>query len=205
MKGIKRLWKWFWRPSARWSLGALILAGVLFGTFGTMTSNKVLEWTNSEAFCTSCHTMEYNLTEYTGTVHDVSKTGIRATCSQCHVPEQGLNLIARKIEASNDVYQHFIGKTIDTPEKFEERRGFLAMREWGRMKESDSAGCRSCHTEMNMDLSNQNIRARTGHTLAKDRNQTCIDCHKGIAHELPANWMQLQDELNEKYSDVLKQ
>lgn len=200
VKLIKRIWSWFWSPSGRWSLGVLLIAGGIMGAASMFTAHKTLEWTNSEGFCTSCHTMKYNLTEYTGTIHDVSKTGVRATCSQCHVPEQGLSLIVRKMQAANDVYQQFIGKTIDTPEKFEERRGLLAMREWTRMKESDSAGCRSCHTEMNMDLSEQNSRANIGHTLAKESQQTCIDCHKGIAHELPENWIELEEVLNAKFA-----
>lgn len=197
---IKRIWKWFWAPSKKWALGTLLIVGFVVGGAFVFTSHKTLEWTNSEGFCTGCHTMQYNQAEYTGSVHDVSKTGMRATCSQCHVPEAGIDLMVRKIEAANDLYQHFIAKTIDTPEKFEERRGFLAMREWTRMKKSDSLGCRSCHTEMNMDLSAQNKRAVIGHTLARDTNQTCIDCHKGIAHELPANWMELEKELNANFA-----
>lgn len=204
MQMIKKIWKWLWSPSKTWALGVLLLVGFVIGGITMFASHKTLEWTNSEAFCTSCHTMQFNQEEYTGTVHDVSKTGVRATCSQCHVPEQGLDLMVRKLQASNDVYQHFIGKTIDTKEKLEERRGLLAMREWTRMKKSDSAGCRSCHTEMNMDLSNQNLRARTGHTLAKSENKTCIDCHKGIAHELPNNWMELEKQLNENFSSTIK-
>lgn len=199
MGKIKRLWKWLWTPSKTMAIGTLLVVGFLVGGGFVFTSHKTLEWTNSEAFCTSCHTMQYNQMEYTGTIHDVSKTGMRATCSQCHVPESGMALIVRKMQAANDVYQHFIGKTIDTPEKFEERRGLLAMREWTRMKKSDSLGCRNCHTEMNMDLTAQNKRAVTGHRLAQDTNQTCIDCHKGIAHELPANWMELEQQLNSMF------
>lgn len=200
MNLIKKIWRWFWSPSKKWALGALLIVGFVVGAVVMFSSHKALEWTNSEAFCTSCHTMQFNQKEYTGTVHDVSKTGVRATCSQCHVPEQGFDLLMRKAEAANDVYQQFIGKSIDTQEKFEDRRGILASRERARMKKSDSAGCRSCHTEMNMDLSAQNSRARTGHTLAKDTNQTCIDCHKGIAHELPNNWQTIEKQVNEKFA-----
>ncbi|VTR51341.1 Cytochrome c-type protein TorC [Serratia fonticola] len=54
-------------------------------------------------------------------------------------------MLWRKMEAANDIYQTFIAHSIDTPEKFEAKRAELAEREWKRMKDNNSAGCRSCH------------------------------------------------------------
>ena len=42
--------------------------------------------------------------------------------------------------------------TIDTKEKFEAKRMEMAKREWARMKESDSIGCRNCHSFESMDI-----------------------------------------------------
>jgi cytochrome c-type protein NapC len=36
-----------------------------------------------------------------------------------------------------------------------------------------------------MDYAEQNRRAATKHQVAFTAGQTCIDCHKGIAHTLP--------------------
>ncbi len=199
MKSLKKLWRFLRKPSSKWALGTLLLTGFVVGGIFIFGTVKTLEWTNSDGFCTGCHTMQFNKEEFTGSVHDVNRTGVRPKCSQCHVPEEGIALLIRKMQAANDVYQHFIGKSIDTREKFEARRGHLAFREWSRMKKSDSKGCRSCHNESQMDLALQSPRARTGHTLANDTNQTCIDCHKGIAHELPENWLELEQELNQKF------
>ena len=37
-----------------------------------------------------------------------------------------------------------------------------------------------------MDFFNQQRRAVAGHIDGFDEGKTCIDCHKGIAHSLPA-------------------
>ena len=77
--------------------------------------------------------------------------------------------------------------TIDTKEKFEAKRMEMAKREWARMKESDSIGCRNCHSFESMDIEAQAKGARNQHTDAAmaGSGKTCIDCHKGIAHRLP--------------------
>jgi cytochrome c-type protein NapC len=36
-----------------------------------------------------------------------------------------------------------------------------------------------------MDLAAQDRSARGRHSNAPDKGETCIDCHKGVAHTLP--------------------
>ena len=56
------------------------------------------------------------------------------------------------------------------------------------MKANDSRECRNCHTQESMDLASQDKSARKKHTMERrlEKGETCIDCHKGIAHSLPA-------------------
>lgn len=62
----------------------------------------------------------------------------------------------------------------------------LAKHEWARLKANDSLECRNCHSSAAMDLSKQTQRAAEIHTrYLLPGKATCIDCHKGIAHELP--------------------
>jgi cytochrome c-type protein NapC len=90
----------------------------------------------------------------------------------------------RKIQASRELWGKMVG-TIDTREKFEAKRLTLAEREWARMKANDSLECRNCHTLASMDIEKQKPRARKSHELAVKNDETCIDCHKGIAHHKP--------------------
>jgi|GEM_PF-2373968 len=62
----------------------------------------------------------------------------------------------------------------------------LAKHEWARLKSNHNLECRNCHSSVAMDLSRQAPRAagiQTRYLLPGEA--TCIDCHKGIAHELP--------------------
>ena len=157
------------------------VAGVIFwGGF-----NTVLEATNQEAFCISCHEMRDNVyVEYRNTVHFQNRTGVRATCPDCHVPKEWTYKMIRKIQASNEVLHKVLG-SIDTPEKFNAKRAELAQHEWDRMKRTDSRECRNCHNFTSMDYAEQNKRSAAAHQQAFNEGKTCIDCHKGIAHTLP--------------------
>lgn len=53
------------------------------------------------------------------------------------------------------------------------------------MKETDSRECRSCHAFDAMTIDDQEDEAQRRHTEAMQNGDTCIDCHKGIAHTLP--------------------
>ena len=162
-------------------LSSAFVAGILFwGAF-----NTAMEWTNREEFCISCHEMKDNVyQEYRSTVHYQNRTGVRATCPDCHVPKEWTHKIIRKIQASNEVWHHLLG-TVDSPEKFNAKRAELASHEWARMKRTDSRECRNCHHFESMDFAEQITRSGRKHQEAIAENKTCIDCHKGIAHTLP--------------------
>src|SRR5262245_5103738 len=132
-----RLWKRVKRIGP-WTVIGLFALGVLFwGGF-----NWAFELTNTESFCISCHEMQENVfKEYRHTIHYTNRSGVRATCPDCHVPKAWGPKIVRKIQASNEVLHKVLG-TIDTPEKFEAKRARLAEHEWARMKANDSQECR---------------------------------------------------------------
>lgn len=89
----------------------------------------------------------------------------------------------RKVQASREVYAHLMGYT-DTIDKFNSRRLHMAEREWARLKANNSQECRNCHNFENMDFSQQKRWRKNACTCYKEE-KTCIDCHKGIAHQLP--------------------
>ena len=148
--------------------------------------NTALEFTNEEVFCTGCHEMRENVyQELQTTIHFSNRSGVRAKCSDCHVPHNWTDKIARKMQASKEVFGKIFG-TINTREKFEAKRRELAEREWERLKANDSLECRNCHDFDYMDFTRQSKRASAQHSTAlASGEKTCIDCHKGIAHQLP--------------------
>ncbi|WP_196138581.1 cytochrome c3 family protein [Aliikangiella sp. G2MR2-5] len=182
---IKRYWQIMKRPH-RAALGTILALGFTSGVIFWGGFNTGLEATNTEAFCISCHEMENNVyQEYKETIHYSNRSGVRATCPDCHVPDEWTHKIVRKIQASKELWGKFTGY-VDTPEKFDQHRKEMAIREWKRMKDNDSQECRNCHNFEYMDFSEQGKRSRVQHANALETgDKTCIDCHKGIAHTLP--------------------
>ncbi len=188
----------FWaklkRPSAKYSLIALLSGGFVAGVLFWGGFNTVMEATNTLDFCISCHEMRDTVyQEYKQTIHYSNRTGVRAVCSDCHVPKDWGHKMLRKIQASGEVYGKIMG-TINTPEKFEAKRLELATHEWERMKASDSRECRNCHSFDGMDVERQKLRGAKMHKIAQADKKTCIDCHKGIAHKKPKGMKEDDDD-----------
>ncbi len=183
----------------RVAFGATVGGAVVFMVIGVMlwgAFHWAMEATNTELFCINCHEMQDNVyVEYTGTVHDANRSGVKATCPDCHVPRPWVHKIVRKIKASKEIYHKIMG-TVDTPEKFDEHRPTMARRVWKAMKSTDSRECRNCHDWDTMNPERQKPRARNQHIFAMENGNTCIDCHKGIAHK-PVHKDITEEELEE--------
>lgn len=178
-------WAALRRPSAKYSLLGLLVVGFFGGIFFWGGFNTGMEATNKMEFCISCHEMRDNVyEEYKYTIHYSNRTGVRAVCSDCHVPKDWTHKIIRKVQASYEVWGKITGK-IDTKEKFEANRLAMAEREWARMKATNSIECRNCHDFEAMSPELQKKTPYKKHMEAKDAGQTCIECHQGIAHRLP--------------------
>lgn len=185
--GISRVVSFIIKSNLRYPatiLFTFFLLGIIFwGGF-----NTAMEMTNTETFCISCHEMQENVyQEYKDTIHYANRTGVRATCPDCHVPREWAHKVVRKIKATNELFHKIMG-SIDTPEKFEKKRLELASHVWLSMKETDSRECRNCHNITSMDLDRQDKLSNVKHVRAIENDMTCIDCHMGIAHQLPGDF-----------------
>jgi cytochrome c-type protein NapC len=177
------------------AFGATLGGAVLFMVIGVILwggFNTAMEATNTMEFCITCHEMRDNVyVEYLGSAHDGNRSGVRAGCPDCHVPRPWVHKMVRKVQASQEVWHKLMG-TVDTPEKFDEQRLVMAKRVWQAMKDTDSRECRNCHDWHTMNPERQKPRARNQHKFAMENGRTCIDCHKGIAHQAVHN--QLSEE-----------
>ena len=183
-----RWWKTMNRPSTRYSLLAISFVGFVAGIIFWGGFNTAMEATNTLEFCTTCHEMRDTVyQEYKETIHFSNRTGVRAVCSDCHVPKDWTHKIIRKAQASGEVWGKLTG-TIDTKEKFEAKRMELATHEWDRMKGNGSRECRNCHSFEAMSGTLQKQAAHQRHMKSTAEGKTCIDCHKGIAHNLPKEY-----------------
>lgn len=169
--------------SARFPVGvffSVFILGILFwGAFNTS-----MEITNTETFCISCHEMKNTVyQEYKKTIHYENRTGVRATCPDCHVPKDWVHKVVRKIGATNELFHKALG-SINTIEKFEAKRLELAEHVWDTMKSTDSRECRNCHSFAYMALKAQKKSSQKKHQRAVENEMTCVDCHMGVAHKI---------------------
>jgi len=186
---LARAWQWLTTKCQtcsriRLGLGVALVALLVAGTL--MAGGAAgLAWTNTEGFCIGCHEMRDNVyAEFKDTIHDKNRSGVRAVCSDCHVPREPLPMLQRKVRATFELWGHLVG-AIDTKEKFEKHRYELAKRVWTRMKLTDSHECRNCHHAAAMDPDKQSEKAKARHAKGRAEGKTCIDCHFGIAHKEP--------------------
>ncbi len=187
---LKRIWAILKTPSAKYSLLALLSVGFVSGILFWGAFNTGMEATNTMEFCTGCHEMRDTVyQEYKETIHYSNRTGVRAVCSDCHVPKDWTHKLIRKTKASMEIWGKLTG-SIDTKEKFEAKRMELAGHEWERMKARDSIECRNCHSFDAMSPELQKQTPYKKHMKAKADGKSCIDCHKGIAHQLPKEYVE---------------
>ncbi|TIH12819.1 cytochrome C [Marinifilum sp. JC120] len=156
---------------------------------------------DGNGLCLSCHTMKQTVfPEFKKTKHFSNPSGVRAKCSSCHVPQAVFPMLKRKAASLTEIVSWMKG-TIDTPEKFEKNRLRLAKNVWKDFKENDSRECKNCHHVEAFDFAAFK-KADSVKTMKKglEEGQTCIDCHKGIAHTMPdlsAGFRMLYEEIKE--------
>ena len=181
----KQIKSFFLKPSNRIGLGVLVTLGFIAGAIAWQQFNNVMDATSTEEFCVSCHSMETPLEELKQTVHWSNNSGVRATCPDCHLPHDKTAKYARKMQASREVLAELSGK-YNEEGSFEEHRAEMAEREWARFAANGSKECKNCHSYDRMNFEKMSKAAQKAMKPAAERNQSCVDCHKGIAHHLPA-------------------
>ena len=185
---------WLWRRPQRWFLLGIPAGGLLAFIVGIGFTGGffgALQYTSTDAFCTSCHEMNKSFEELKHSKHYSNEFGVRAGCANCHVPPTFLAALMRNLAVPREAWGHLTGE-LDTPAKYESHRLELAQKVWKELKANDSAECRSCHTIAAMAVVKQSstgakeagVSPATMHQSIAP-SETCIDCHKGIAHTLP--------------------
>jgi cytochrome c-type protein NapC len=179
---LKALLKSLLSPSPSLSVLALLAIGLVLGVAGVIAFDVSMHATSTEKFCISCHEMEANpYAQLQKTSHFNNATGVRPTCSDCHLPKEFVPKMIRKVEAAREVWGTMTG-IINTPEKYAAHAPAMKQREIARLKANDSQECRNCHETERMLFAMQSSKAQKYHQGIQNNGKTCIDCHAGIAH-----------------------
>jgi nitrate/TMAO reductase-like tetraheme cytochrome c subunit len=184
---VRRFFSWLFSPSARWSIFALLLVGLVVGAGSVIGTQVAMAVSGTDDFCgLSCHSHEkFVYPEHKLSAHYANRTGVRAMCTDCHVPHNYPVKLFYKAQAGmRDAFAELNG-TISTQEKFDRERWRLANLVWEEMRENNSANCRTCHDDKAWDNKKQSEDAVKAHKKFLSGKATCIDCHTGVAHKEP--------------------
>jgi nitrate/TMAO reductase-like tetraheme cytochrome c subunit len=177
-----RCWSFLWRPSPRWPWLVFVVVGLVIGVAASGGTAGALWFTSTNAFCSSCHQGNV-VPEWKKSFHYLNTAGFTAGCADCHEPRDPVGMVLRKMAAVDEVWNQLLG-TISTPEKFAAHRLELAQKVWAELHANKSQACRNCHTVGQMNDPEKAALA-TMHQTVLANGQTCIDCHKGVAHQAP--------------------
>jgi nitrate/TMAO reductase-like tetraheme cytochrome c subunit len=183
---VAKTWHRLRQPSTRWSVLTLLVIGAIVGFIGTAGTQVMVDLTGSNAFCGgACHSMQWVAKEYAESVHGATRTGVHASCHDCHIPKNYPELLWYKAKAgTKDIIGELRG-VIATQEAFEKERPHMAQVVWDEFKANGSRNCRNCHEFTAATLAKQKEFARPMHQQVIEGKASCIDCHKGVAHKAP--------------------
>ena len=183
---LTRTWRRLRSPSARWSVAALVGLGIVVSVIGLLGTHAMVVVTGTDAFCGgACHSMQWVAKEHKESTHGATRTGMRATCHDCHIPREYPELLWVKAKSGTKDIIGEIRGVISTEEKFKAERRRMAQLVWSDYKDNDSRACRGCHVFTPEVIARQQEAAKAVHPTVLDGRATCIDCHKGVGHLAP--------------------
>ena len=106
------------------------------------------------------------------------------------MPKDWTHKFVRKVQASQELYSKFISGAIDTPEKFEAKRMELAEHVWKTHEGERFARMPQLPFLGRHEPGKAESAGRTRWHIGQKEGKTCIDCHKGIAHLLPKEYVE---------------
>ena len=113
----------FWRssagPASHFSLGFLTLGGFVarHHVLGRLQHRAGADQYRDVLHLAATRCATTSIRSCKRTIHFTNRSGVRATCPDCHVPHEWTDKIARKMQASKEVWGKIFG-TINTREKF---------------------------------------------------------------------------------------
>lgn len=159
-------------------IGAIgLMAGVVLSMIIVLSSGYMIEATNTDRFCVSCHSMTPFRTAWRNSVHGGrNPQGFAAQCVDCHLPHGNFveYLTAKAITGTGDVIQSigFDPAAFDWEGNAEEKRAHFTY----------DSGCRRCHHELiPPGIGSGGISAHREY-LNNATAKKCADCHPHVGH-----------------------
>ena len=107
----------------------------MVGAIAIIGTQVMVHVTGTDEFCgAACHSMQWVAKEHRESIHGATRTGMRATCHDCHIPREYPELLWYKaVAGTKDVIGEMRG-IISTEEKFRAERKRMAGAGVGRIQ-----------------------------------------------------------------------
>ncbi len=158
-----------------WRVG--LAMGILLAMVTVLASGFMIETTNTDTFCVTCHLMTPFRTSWKESVHGGNNPqGFAAQCVDCHLPHGNFlqYLTTKAITGTGDVIQNMV---ID-PVTFD----WAGNAEQNRQKFTFDSACRRCHHELTpRGIKVGGLLAHRAYLLGEVK-KTCTECHPHVGH-----------------------
>lgn len=155
-----------------------VIAGVFLSLITVLASGFMVETTNTDQFCVSCHSMTPFRNAWTESKHGGQNArGFKAQCVDCHLPHGNFveYLTTKAITGTSDVINNMI---ID-PYTYD----WIGAAEKNRLNFTYDSACRRCHADLTPPgLTPGGRRAHKTYLLGKT-SKRCADCHPHVGHK----------------------
>jgi cytochrome c nitrite reductase small subunit len=152
--------------------------GVLLTVVTVLASGFMVETTNTDTFCVSCHAMTPFRTAWQESVHGGNNPqGFRAQCVDCHLPHGSFidYFTTKAITGTGDLLHNIVFN----PAKFD----WAANAEENRLKFTYDSACRYCHYDLTPPgMPSGGFIAHRAY-LRRDTDKRCADCHPHVGHK----------------------
>jgi cytochrome c-type protein NapC len=168
----------------RWiGTAAVVIVSAVAGAGAIIASTFINQFTATDRFCTSCHTMAAVATDphALNSAHERNAAGIGVSCADCHIPATNwfTETYVHGTSAIRDMYAEFT-HDYSKPGVWNARRKELAKKEREQMRANDSFSCRRCHDAAAIRPASE--AGRAAHAMLADSGRTCVQCHANLVH-----------------------
>lgn len=152
--------------------------GVTLALVTVLASGFMIETTNTDVFCITCHAMKPFRAAWTNSVHGGNNPrGVAAQCVDCHLPHGNFvqYLTAKAITGTGDVLQNLVMNTAEFD--------WAGNAEESRHEFTYDSACRSCHKDLTPPgLPRGGFLAHRAY-LRGAAGRMCSECHPHVGHK----------------------
>ena len=159
-----------------------VIGGIIFGAIITvllvLASGFMVETTNTDTFCVSCHAMTPMRTAWQNSPHGgQNKRGVVAQCVDCHLPHGNFveYLTTKAITGTSDVIHNL---TFD-PYNFDWKKNA----DENRLEFTFDSACVNCHENLTPPgLPRGGLIAHRSY-MNGTAEKHCVECHPHVGHK----------------------